>query len=174
MNWGNWDKLKDSSWSTVAPAQPTAPVNPWDALSQNELLVKHQKLQDDLATLKANEMELRKYIVNRAFPNKHEGTNTLELGGGYELKAGIKFNYNLSSDLDEVEKALNDIASMGNEGAFLAERLVKWEAKFLLTEYRNLCKDDATLIQKTIKKRIDNVLTITDAAPTLEIKPPKK
>ena len=112
MNWGNWDKLKDSSWSTVAPAQPTAPVNPWDALSQNELLVKHQKLQDDLATLKANEMELRKYIVNRAFPNKHEGTNTLELGGGYELKAAVKFNYKLA-DNDTVEKGLNKIAAMG-------------------------------------------------------------
>ena len=177
MSWSNnpWTAAQTTKdWATVAPAQPIAPANPWDALGQDELLVKHQKLQEDLATLKADELELRKYIVNRAFPNKHEGTNTLELGNNYNLKASIKYNYNLDKDLDNVEKALNDIASMGNEGSFIADRIVKWEASLVLSEYRNLQETDITETQKFIKKRIDQVLTITDAAPSLTISKSKK
>jgi hypothetical protein len=148
--------------------------SPYDKMDTDTLLMEHQKLKDDIDKLKEREMELRKYIVDRCFPNKQEGTNILALGAGYELKAGVKFNYKLDTDLKKVENALDDIAVMGNEGAFLADRLVKWEATFLLTEYREICKSDATDIQKKIRKRIEDVLTITEAAPTLEIKEPKR
>ncbi len=149
-------------------------ASPWDALTQDQCLMKWQELKDGLARAKEAEMEMRKYIVSRAFPQAEENTNTIELGGGYELKAGIKYNYNLDSDLSKVAACLVEIEKMGNEGAFLAERLVKWSATFLLTEYRKLQEVDATDIQKKILAKINTVLTITDAAPTLEIKEPKK
>lgn len=171
----NWSK----DWSTNIPhtgwPNPEKPiVNPWDALSQDELLVKHQELKDAIEKAKADEMELRKYIVNRAFPNKHEGTNTLELGNGYQLKAGVKFNYKLA-DNDTVEAGLDKIASMGNRGAFIAERLVSWTPNFLLTEYRVLQEDaeKGSLEAKSILKEVNSFLTITDAAPSLDIKEPK-
>lgn len=163
-----------SNWGDpVQPSWPVQPFNPWDNMTRDELLVKHQQLKDALEKAKEAEMNLRKYIVNRVFPNATEGTNTLELGNGYKAKAVVKYNYNLDPDLDKVEDALERIARMGNEGAFIAERLVKWSADFLLTEYRKLQEPDATEIQKAIKKEIDSVLTITEAAPTFEIKEPK-
>lgn len=168
----NADVSLDKPWPNPNTIIPPS-LNPLDQLSQDQLLVKWQETKDAIEVAKAAEMTMRKYIVSRAFPNATEGTNTVELGAGYSLKAVKKFNYNLDTDLEKVEQALDDIAKMGNEGTFLAERLVKFEAKFLLTEYRKLCTDDATDIQKKIKKRIDQVLTITDASPNLEIKGPK-
>lgn len=167
-----------SDWSTTYPTNnwlpdPPNPLARFDAMSRDEVLIEWEHLKDQLSKAKEAEMQMRKYIVSRAFPDATEGTNTLELGNGYQLKAVTKFNYNLDPDLDKVEAALGEIAGMGNEGAFIADRLVKWEASFLLTEYRKLQEDDATDIQKQIKKRIDQVLTITDAAPQLEIKEPK-
>jgi hypothetical protein len=158
MNWSN-------NWSMSA--------NPWDALSQDQLLVKHLELKQDLEKLKEAEMELRKYIVNRAFPEKKEGTNTLDLGNGYSLKAGIKYNYKLL-DNETVEKTLDAIAAIGNEGSFIAERLVSWTPSFLLTEYRKLQEEaEKSAVAKAILSKVNEMLVITDAAPTLELKEPK-
>lgn len=168
MNW-------QTSWTNPQPnPAPTPSSNPYDAMNEDQLLMEHKKLQDDLSSLKEKEMELRKYIVNRAFPQKTEGMNTKELGNGYELKATVKFNYKLS-DNDVVEKTLQEIAAIGNEGAFVADRLVGWTPTFYKTEYNKLI-DDAAAGSETAKKILkltENMLTITDAAPTLTIKEPK-
>lgn len=170
-NWSN-------EWATptaIAPvSEPPKQFNPWDHMTQDELLVRHQQLKDALDKAKADEMELRKYIVNRAFPNKVEGTNTLELGNGYELKAGIKFNYKLL-DNKVVDDCLDRISKIGNQGSFVAERLVSWTPNFLLTEYRELQEHakEGHLEAQTILKITNEMLDITDAAPTLTIKEPK-
>ena len=173
MNW-------QSSWSQPVNSADTANVssnvnqNPLDALNQDDLLLLHKQMQDDLSMLKAKELELRKYIVNRAFPSKTEGTNTLELGSGYELKAVVKYNYKLASN-DVVEKVLSDISAIGNEGPFVADRLVSWTPNFLKTEYTKLQEDAASGNEnaKKILKLTEAMLEITDAAPTLTIKAPK-
>lgn len=166
MSWSNsWGGSHEAAGPT-SQANVVKPANPWDALNQDQLLMLHKEKQDKLAEVKNDEMVLRKYIVNRAFPTKQEGVNTLDLGGGYELKAGVKFNYKLDPDNLKVEDALDELAKLGNEGSFIADRLVNWSASLSLTEYRKL--------EPQYKKIIDKVVTITDAAPTLEIKEPKK
>src|ERR1019366_8399257 len=104
-------------------------------MNEDQLLLLWDQRKKAVEGAKEEEMELRKYIVKRAFPQKQEGMNTKELGQGYQLKAGIKFNYNLA-DNDTVEAGLEKIASLGNSGAFIADRLVSWKPNFLLTEYR--------------------------------------
>jgi len=177
MNWNSqWPNTDNGklAMQNAWPEQLKPPsTNPWDALSQNELLMKHVALKRAVEDAKEAELELRKYIVNRAFPQKHEGTNTLDLGNGYSLKAGVKFNYQLA-DNETVEKTLDAIAKIGNDGAFIAERLVSWKPNFLLTEYRKLQEEAATsAVAKAILDKVNDMLTITDAAPTLEIKEPK-
>lgn len=164
MNW-------QSSWTNNSPPVSS---NPYDAMNEDQLLMEHKKLQDELSALKEREMELRKYIVNRAFPKKEEGTNTKELGNGYELKAVVKYNYKLAEN-QIVEATLDEIAKLGNEGSFIADRLVGWTPTFYKTEYNKLI-DDAAAGSETAKKILkltENMLTITDAAPTLTIKEPK-
>lgn len=178
MNW----PVQNDAVKTAGLAKLDDPIS--DAMRQrlekerlpatpDGILMLWQRTQKILADAKLDEMDIRKTAVKVYVPQPKEGMNNVDLGQGYVLKAGVKFNYTLDPDNAKVEAALDDISTMGNEGAFLAERLVKWQASFLLTEYRPLCDDDATDIQKKIKKRIEQVLTITDAAPTLEIKEPK-
>lgn len=158
---------------TPWPINPT-PSNPWDALNEDQLLMAWDDIKKAIETAKAQEMELRKYIVNRAFPKKEEGMNTKSLGNGYELKAAVKFNYNLA-DNDTVENCLAKVASLGNQGPFIADRLVSWKPNFLLTEYRQLeiDKEKGDKFAIEVLKAIEPMLTITDGAPTLEIKEPK-
>lgn len=149
-------------------------TNELDKLSRDEILMIWQCAKDNLALAKEHEMEMRKYVVSRAFPVPEEGTNTLELGNGYQLKANVKFNYNLL-DNKTVEDTLDRIARIGNQGVFIAERLVSWQPSFLLTEFRKLEKeaDDGSNEAKLILKECHKMLEIKDAAPTLAIKEPK-
>lgn len=137
----------------------------WDKRSQNECLMEWDRLKKLVSETKDIELEFRKYIVSRAFPQREEGTNTVELGNGYELKVQVKYNYKLDPDNAKIDAALDRMAKLGNEGSFVADRLVNWSASLSLTEYRTL--------EPQYKKIIDEVLTITEAAPTLVIKEPK-
>lgn len=177
MNWNepswnsHWNEPQADVASPITNAQPT---NPWDTKSEDECLLHWDKIKRDLAALKETELEFRKYIVSRAFPAKQEGINNKDLGNGYTLKAGVKFNYKLA-DNDLVEACLDKIATIGNEGQFVAERLVSWTPNFLITEYRQLQeqaeKQSPTAI--AILAEVQKMLTIAEAAPTLEIKEPK-
>lgn len=143
-----------------------------DALSEDQLLMEWQRLKNAVETAKAAEIDLRKYIVSRAFPNKTEGMNTKELGEGYSLKAAVKYNYNLDPDNEKIWQALEKISKIGNQGTFIADRLVSWKASFLLTEYRALLEDKSETATQ-ILGIVHDILTVTEAAPTLEIKAPK-
>ncbi len=149
-------------------------INPLDALSRDEVLVLWDDTKKDLEKAKEAEMTMRKYVVSRTFPNATEGTNTLDLGNGYKLKAGVKFNYNLK-DNETVRNALHRIRFIGNEGPFVADRLVKIEYSFLLTEFRKLEEnaESGSEEAKAILKECHNMLNITDAAPSLKITEPK-
>lgn len=169
-----WPKPSNNVWPTEDTFKNPTPSSPWDAMNEDQLLMEWDKLKKSIEVIKATEMDLRKHIVNRAFPKKEEGMNTKELGNGYELKAGVKFNYNLA-DNDTVENCLAKVASLGNQGPFIADRLVSWKPSFLLTEYRQLEEDKEKGNQFAIEvlKAIEPMLTISEAAPTLEIKEPK-
>lgn len=162
------------SFIDLTPTTNPTPSSPYDAMNEDQLLLAWDDIKKAIETAKAQEMDLRKYIVNRAFPKKEEGMNNKELGNGYVLKANVKFNYNLA-DNDTVENCLAKVASIDNSGPFVADRLVSWSPHFKLTEYRIL-QDDAEKGDKfaiEVLKAIDPMLTISEAAPSLEIKEPK-
>ena len=98
QNWPNPSIDAPMANKTPWPAQPTTPVNPLDAKSEDQLLMLWADKKAKIEVAKEEEMTLRKYIVDRAFPQKHEGMNTKELGQGYQLKAGVKYNYTLASN----------------------------------------------------------------------------
>lgn len=165
-----------NDWSNFQHPSPQQmeSLNPWDKLSNDELLLLWQKKKDAIETAKAEEMELRKYVVGREFPNKHEGTTRKDLGNGYQLKAVIKYNYTLA-DNDIVEKCLDHISSLGNEGPFIADRLVSWKPSFLKSEYNELLNRKDKGDERAIKilEIINQMLTIKEAAPELDVIEPK-
>lgn len=119
-----------------------------------------------LAKAKELESKLRTELVTRKFPShKDSGTENAELANGWKLKAVFKQNYNLQNKDDAVDKALSKIEKTSEAGAFIAARLVKWKPELSVTEYKAL--------EPKLKKIIDEVLTISDGTPALELVAPK-
>lgn len=171
-----WGGTAPEDWPQpqLAAGVNPQPSSPFDAMSNDELLMAWQKAKQAIEAAKEAEMEIRKYVVKREFPKATEGMNNKDLGNGYTLKAGVKYNYNLA-DNDTVEDVLNRVAKLGNQGSAIAERLVSWKPSFLLTEYRTLQEDKekGSKFASDCLAIISEMLTITEAAPTLEIKEPK-
>lgn len=109
--------------------------------------------------LKDRALEMRKTIASREFDTTKRGTQKKTLESGEELKTVIKHNFNLGAR-PEVEAALEKLPK------HKADRLVKWKPELSLSEYKLLDDDE--------KKIIDAVLTTSEGAHTLEVKPPKK
>lgn len=140
---------------------------------RTRLLLLWTQAKEQLEAAKAVEMEYRTAVVNFAFdPNKQSGTERIELGNGYELKAVKKINFGWIKDeagkLNKraIDKALEKIEKVGGAvGELIAERLVKWTPDLSLTEYKQL--------DEKFKRIIDEVIVTSEGAPTLEIIPPK-
>jgi hypothetical protein len=177
--------MTDNPWNTVeAIVRPSWLTNEIETLleakgfplSTDGMLMLWKETKERLSNFKEIEMDYRKICAAFLVPDKVEGTTNVELGLGYVAKVVTKYNYNLNSDNDKIWSALSDIESVGNEGKFIAERLVSWTPNFLKTEYTTLQEasakgsDSAKVILKIIN---DKMLTITEGAPTLEIKEPK-
>lgn len=156
-------------WNNPTPADPR------DLLDRDTVLLSWQQAKDVLEAAKVTEMDWRKYVVKRAFPNPTEGTNTVELGNDYKLKAVIKYNYKLDADNEKIERGLDQIRATGNQGQFIADRLVSWTPNFLVTEYRNLQAqaDDGSEEAKKMLNIVNSFLTIDEGAPTVKITEPK-
>jgi hypothetical protein len=134
------------------------------SMSDLELYTLWHKTQGILQTYKQKESELRTEIVRRSFDTAPTGTTNISLPKGFVLKCVKKVNYNV--DQKNIKVALAAIAKLGNEGEFIAGRLIKWKAELSLTEYKQ--------IPDSVKKIIDGAITIVPAMPTLEIVEPKK
>jgi len=174
-SWSAWQQpaQEKPSWLTPEIEQTLTAKN--YPVNQDGMLMLWKDAETNLKAVKELEMEYRKICVAFLVPAKTEGTTNVELGGGYIAKAVTKFNYKLK-DNDAVDKALDKIAKVGNQGAFIAERLVSWTPNFLKTEYTTLQEEaekgsqDAKAILEIVNSEM---LTITDAAPTLAIVEPK-
>ena len=142
---------------------------------RDELLLKWQNASAALENAKVAETQARLEVTQHLYPQGvPEGTNNIDLGKGYTLKVVGKMNYNLSESAKPrnaamkpfaTRVALNEIEKLGNEGKFIAERLVKWQPELSLTEYRQLGDQ--------YKKIIDTALTISPGIPSIEIVEPK-
>lgn len=102
-------------------------------------------------------------LVGKFFAGAPEGTSTVELGGGYKLKAGIKYNYRL--DPDQTAKALDKIIQADPAGKMLAARLVKWAPELRVGEWRKL--------PEKLAKIIAGAISVSPATPSLELVAPE-
>ena len=111
------------------------------------------------------ERVLRQQVMTAFYPEAQpeKGTFNQELGNGYKLKFGFKQNITLNSAL--VNDALAEIERTGEEGKFIAERLVKFKPELSLTEYANLSDNH--------RRIIDRIVTTKPASPTIEFVEPK-
>lgn len=162
------------------------PTAPWPTapkpVTLDEALLKWDSAKKALDAAKEAEMEARKLAFSLGFgAEAKEGTNTRELGNGYELKGVKKLNYKLKAPegysgdtVDAVDDCVERFSRISNEGEFIAERLFKYSVDMSVSEYRKLCEEaEYSAPKKAMLAELNKILEITEGAPTLEIKAPK-
>ncbi len=136
--------------------------------TRDQVILKWQEANKALAAAKEAELELRKTVLKLGFDfesDDREGTQNVDLGAGYKLKAVFKINRRLDNKDNGVDKVLSKIEKSGPEGEFVAERLIKWEPKLVKKEYDGLAPK--------FKKLIDEVITARPGTPTVSLVEPK-
>lgn len=135
------------------------------------VLLEWRKAQETLEIVKSRELKLRLAVFEIKVPSPVNGVNNVPLGEGWLLKATAKLNYTLDKDQTKIEAVLSEIEACGNEGKFLAERLISWNPSLAVSEYNKLDTESAN--HRKIKQLIDSVLTSKPGTPSLELKSPK-
>ena len=145
----------------------------------DETLMKWEQAKAALEAAKEAEMSLRKlYVAIASNPDQKKGTENIAIGNGYKAKVVKKINYGWAKGPDEkvdyeaVHDAQDAIEKLGNEGAFLADRLIKWSAELSVSEYNKL-EPESNPTHKAVKAALDKVIVTSEGAPTLEIVAPK-
>lgn len=134
---------------------------------RNEWYVAKKALDE----VRAREVELRKQVFAADFPEPELGTQRIELGAGYKLKAVYSLSYKLIGGNDMVETIQNTVAGLSATGSVLADRLIKWTPELSTSEYKKLDPDVPE--QLAIKQLIDKIIETKPATPTLEVEAPK-
>jgi len=140
---------------------------------RDRILLQWQATQAALTAAKDAEMELRKVATAINFPAPKEGTQRVELGKGYALKYVNDVTYSFTAGLtrDQIGQVEDACAKLGNEGAFLADRLFVWKCEPSKSEYKKLDANNPT--HAAVKKLFDTILVTKSGAPKLEIEEPK-
>lgn len=134
-------------------------------------------IKQQLATVTLEEKELRATITGAFFPNPSKGTQRFDLGGGYKMKLVHGYRYELGNkdaetSIEAQAQTLHQqIAALGNEGPFLADRLIKWKPELVAKEYEAL--DMANPTHAKAKELIEQILTVKDNSPQLTFEEPK-
>lgn len=153
---------------------PTSTISPRD-----QMIMQWQQAKAAADSAIALERDLRATIVANAWPvgKRKVGTNNLDLGNGVTLKGVLALTYKLDSADDSARTyaAEEAIEALGNEGAFIASRLIKWKPELSVSEYKALETEGqyANATHVKIKAIIDEVLTISDASPQVSVVYPK-
>lgn len=141
--------------------------------------------KSQLEAAKTKEMDTRKEVRELAFKAPKRGTNKFPLTDGYNLKFKLGYNYKLGdaektddegikvkirtqvNELEEKIIALGPMAEM-----ILEDGLISWNPTLSESKYNALREKGE--VGTAIKEMIDEVLTVSEAAPSLEIEPPKE
>ncbi len=119
---------------------------------------------EELARVKAEELQLRLELVAEYFPQGGDGTVKVDVGAGCELAATFGTYFRLPAE-DKTRPVLERMALADPAGLLLIGRLVKWTPEVRVGELKKLPPRMAKLLAA--------ILTTTPATPSLELRKPK-
>lgn len=128
-------------------------------IEQTTLVQEWNEAKQQLKVWQEKESRLRDQIVADCFDNtKTEGSESLDIGLDWKLRATKKFNYNLSNKDGALTNILAGLPSV------IAQNLIRWNPDLNLSMYRKLDAPTQQLFAP--------VLTIKAGKPTLELVAP--
>lgn len=144
-------------------------ANPNPNADRDALILDWQAKRVQLEALKEAELIARNKVVGHLFEEytDKEGTENIDIGGGYKLKLVFAQNFNVPSAEGgkAVKEVIAQLEKLGDDGKFIAERLFKWKPEVSKTEYKAL--------PPSMKRIANKVITTKAAQPTIEIIAPK-
>lgn len=154
----------------------TAPVAPMTREQIDAILNQWHDAKQKLDAAKDAEMALRQIIVKQSGmfdAAKVEGTQTYQLGGGWSIKAVKKQNYKIENKKGEAFAVLHQLEIMTHLPTGEINQDLLNTVKELFSFDANLRKTQFDKLRGPEKKLVEDILTITDGAPSLELIPPK-
>lgn len=131
---------------------------------RDALLMEHKQLEDWMAQAKIRKEIIQKEILAMCFEKRTAGTNTYQLGHGYELKAvvqqKVKINKGEPGDYTELAAAVQQLPPE------IQATILRWTPEISSTVYKSLTKEQQDII--------NTVCTVNEFVAKLEIKEPKQ
>jgi hypothetical protein len=128
---------------------------------RDDLIVTWRQAKYTLDEAKKIELTLRQEIVADCFTEDQvEGTERIELGKGWEIKAVKKMNYRFIGKQEEI------VSVLGKLPHEVSKRLATWKATLSTREFK--------LLDNTQNKIVSEVIEIKPGTPTLELIQPKE
>lgn len=129
-----------------------------DGLTLDQKIMVWNNNSVELKRLKTLEMCQRKELIDAAYADQKLGTNTLDLGAGYKLKATIKMTTSLDESslgliLPEIPKEVQDA-------------ILKYKPSLVMKEYNKLSGKVLELVNEAIVTK--------PSSPSLELVIPKE
>ena len=134
--------------------------------NRDELIQKWNESVKVLSEARKAESELRDQVLKAAFNFKgddREGTENIELGNDYKLKAVFKLSRSVNNA--KIQKALDKMEKSGPEGEFLADRLINWKA--------SLNKKEFDALPTNYRRMVEPAITSKPGKPSLTLVCPK-
>jgi len=129
----------------------------WD---RDEIILHWQEVKAHLDSCKKQELELRKAIIAQCFSDDQvEGTESIDLGKGWKIKAIKKLSYRCIGTQEDI------VCAMSALSLDTRSRLISWKASLSTKEYK--------LLNEAQKRQFDSVVEIKPGTPTLELIGPK-
>lgn len=125
-----------------------------------EELLKLEELNEQIARLKVEEMELRKKLFGEMVPNPVEGTNTVPLANGYVIK--WKFPINRTVD----KAALPTVREMLKAKGVNMDDLIRMKPELSVSEYKKASSDTVKILSLAVTEK--------PGSPSYEIVLPKR
>ena len=143
---------------------------------QNQLIAEWKQKSDQLAQLKADEAALRTKLVEKLFTaTKLEGTESIDIGWGYRLKASKSLNISATNASKQTENLLNAIWPIDQT---LATNLVSWKPDVSSKNFRELMDTIDKMPEGEQKNAVRTALaaaiTVKPGMPELEMIAPKE
>jgi hypothetical protein len=142
---------------------PTLKMNNYD-----QLIMDWYNAKVALAQAKEAESILREQVIRQVFQPlpMTEGTQTIELGRGYKLKAQFVVNRKFTIDSDALIEFLSKFETFSDEAAQISENIVRWKGELSMSTYREL--------PTHYRHMFDAIIVASDGMPQLDLITPKQ
>jgi hypothetical protein len=138
----------------------------------NEQISQWKTLVEWMADAKPKEHALRQTLVEKCGfdVTKLEGSETLEIGWGYKLKAIKTQSYKATNEQGQMEQLLSALHAIDPESI---NGFIKWVPEISVTHYKDVI---LPLVAKNpqLNQFLSACITIKPGMPQLEMIPPKK